>query len=211
MSVITRSSSRSWQWQAWFHAFMSQTSTVHSNMCSAGSQRRENMLVAPLYFRIEQFSGRIVRSLFKPLWKIWYQNNQKMVSHTETNFLGWYGWEHFHHDRSCMKRSIFLWHRSYVTMYIQSVIWNPLVWKYRQYRHIGNHQYRRIGISAKMAYRHALKILRPISSTNLHCLPQRTSACDDYVYPSMFLYPWLPFYTINYSNMTNYSNSLCPV
>ncbi len=30
------------------------------------------------------------------------------------------------------------------------------MWKYRQYRHIGNHQYRRIGISAKMSYRHTL-------------------------------------------------------
>ncbi len=42
-------------------------------------------------------------------------------------------------------------------MKIQSNLWNPLIWKYRQYRHIGNHQYRRIGISAKMSYRHALK------------------------------------------------------
>ncbi len=32
-------------WQAWFHAFKGQLSTVHSNMCSPGPQRRENMLV----------------------------------------------------------------------------------------------------------------------------------------------------------------------
>ena len=44
----------------------------------------------------------------------------------------------------------------YVTVQIQSNMWNPLIWKYRQYRHIGNHQYRRIGISAKMSYRHTL-------------------------------------------------------
>ncbi len=31
-----------------------------------------------------------------------------------------------------------------------------IIWKYRQYRHIGNHRYRHIGISAKMSYRHAL-------------------------------------------------------
>ena len=30
------------------------------------------------------------------------------------------------------------------------------IWKYRQYRHIGNHQYLHIAISAKMSYRHAL-------------------------------------------------------
>ncbi len=33
------------KWQAWFHAFRSQLSKVHSNMCSPGSQRRENMPV----------------------------------------------------------------------------------------------------------------------------------------------------------------------
>ncbi len=51
---------------------------------------------------------------------IWYQNNQKFDSHPTKNFTGWCAWQYFYYDSSSitmsftLKRSIFLWHLSYI-------------------------------------------------------------------------------------------------